>query len=79
MNRNYYKNKKSFLKRARVYYAWNNKKYTLEDFLNLKWVKKLYKTHSWHRPDMSGRLDQRHKNRMIRRESKNIERNYDEY
>ena len=55
------KDNRAFLKEAKKFYNWYSGKESWPDFLKLHWVKKLNKTHSWHRPDMVGRIDQKKK------------------
>jgi len=55
------KDENAFIKRAKKFYNWYSGKESWPDFLKLSWVKKLDKTHSWHKPDVGGQLDQRRK------------------
>lgn len=55
------KDESAFMKRAKRFYHWYSGEESWPDFLKLAWVKKLSKTHSWHRPDVGRQLDQKRK------------------
>jgi hypothetical protein len=51
----------ALIKKAKRFYTWNRKYYSWPEFLELAWVRRLIKTHSWHRPDLSGLIDHKQK------------------
>ena len=55
------KDENALIKRAKKFYTWYSGKESWPDFLKLIWVRKLNKTHSWHKSDLWGRLDQKKK------------------
>ncbi len=55
------KDESAFMKRAKRFYHWYSGEESWPDFLKLAWVKKLSKTHSWHKLDVGGQLDQKRK------------------
>ena len=55
------KNSCAFIKKAKLCYTKYRSEYSWPEFLNLKWVKQLMKTHSWHKPNLSGRINHKKK------------------